>query len=397
MHNEKAQVFLSNLRLELDKIVQDAANPIEALLQLASSAKEQDIRERFYAEVGKIDWQLSIPSCEYRTKLWLKVSDQVLDFVRTNPSTIDKETFTALRRCWYKEAPRCYQCIARLGDAESAQLLFDDATEELGAEADDSVDSEVFLSLVELAKNPVYREQVVEYFANAFEQARELTKDKGYYGLTNDITYSIIGRCIALLNDERLLEPLYRAFVLAADEEQHYGMNQIAGRLALYLTRFNCKFSLEPFDVFLKEYEWRYQGEKFIVETHYFLWYINRDSAGALEYLKDKKNKRNLGIVAALLADLDAKDALPVLEEIYKKLDHPVARECFKEAIVRLKTQTGVPSESERMIWMFGHVTAGEIVLGGGSDNIFALRAEQATGDDHTTLQEADESSPVDL
>ncbi len=90
---------------------------------------------------------------------------------------------------------------------------------------------------------------------------------------------------------------------------------------------------------------------------------------------------RGLALVAAALADLDLKAALPVLKARQRELESPVTKEVFKEAIDRLQTQTAAPEIKNRMIWLFGMRTASEIARGSETDNAFIQRAIARTQD----------------
>ncbi|EMS86422.1 hypothetical protein [Leptospira noguchii] len=117
---------------------------------------------------------------------------------------------------------------------------------------------------------------------------------------------------------------------------------------------------------------------------------LEKNGSEALKFLKDCKFYDQLGYIAALFADLDYKDVLPVLEEKMKAIKDPIVQEIFLEAITRLKSQTSMPESQNRMIWMFGNVSATQRILGASSDSVFLKKAqEKANVEDQ--LWEADQ------
>jgi hypothetical protein len=150
-------------------------------------------------------------------------------------------------------------------------------------------------------------------------------------------------------------------------------------------------------EAFLEDYDWRYSGEAFVVQTHVARWLLADDGSAALSYLEKPENTKSLGLVAAALADLHHQAALPVLRTKHGALGNPIAKEAFHEAIHRLETQLGAPDIAHRMIWMFGVTSSTEQALGADSDNVFVQRAMAATGQGELgRVTEVDDSAAED-
>jgi hypothetical protein len=133
------------------------------------------------------------------------------------------------------------------------------------------------------------------------------------------------------------------------------------------------------------------------MQCRYAQWMLAKDDAGALAYLRDPANTKNLGLAAAALADLDEKHARDALGARIETLEHPVAKEIFAEALTRLDAQLGPPAVAARMIWMFGRKSSTEQALGSESDSVFVERAIARTKNAELgVVYEADNSAPED-
>ncbi|EKR93281.1 hypothetical protein LEP1GSC163_0814 [Leptospira santarosai str. CBC379] len=246
-----------------------------------------------------------------------------------------------------------YDLIAALGDPESAQIVFDAVEEEFNKEADDEIDSSCFNGLFELFSIPEYKERILNIVRTGFDRTIEAADDD----LVNDTIFNHLGRLCVQLNDESSAEEVFKAFVFGGDPERHYEMNTVAAKLALYLTALNYQGPTDTIKDYVDYYSKSYGDDEFVVTAKYAYWWFQKNTAEALVFLNDPQKKESLGIVASLLADLNEKRALPVLQTRLKDLTNPVTMEVFKEAIHRLETQQDVPRNMDRMIWMFGFRT----------------------------------------
>lgn len=288
-----------------------------------------------------------------------------------------------------------YDLVAALHDPESVQRVFNRVDEQFKiGPGDDRLDKSCFFGLIEISKVSGYRSQVLNLVRMGFSRAINEKKESR---LVNDTIYNILGQLCVILNDLEANTILHDAFVFAADEKRNYEMNTVASRLAIYLTALNYSGSLESIKKYIDSFNDSYEDEEFVMRACYAYWWLKKDSAEALAFLSSAEKKKSLGLVAALLTDLDEKNAIPVLENRMKDLTNPVTREVFKEAIHRLTSQKEIPVNKDRMIWMFGLITETEIALGNETDNIFIQRANAATHEDHGRVQEVDESTKDDL
>lgn len=97
---------------------------------------------------------------------------------------------------------------------------------------------------------------------------------------------------------------------------------------------------------------------------------------------------------AAALADLNEQAAASVLREHLPEIKNEVVTEAFQEAIRRLENQSEPPTRADRMVHLFGTVTATERALGAESDNEFLKRAQIRQGARMDVVYEADDSEP---
>lgn len=193
------------------------------------------------------------------------------------------------------------------------------------------------------------------------------------------------------------MREIFKAFVFAGNPERNYGMNTFAAKLALYLTALNYQGPTDAIKDYVDYNSEFYENDEFVVTAKYAYWWFQKNTAEALVFLNDPQKKESLGIVASLLADLNEKRALPVLQTRLKDLTNPVTMEVFKEAIHRLETQQDVPRNMDRMIWMFGFRTKSELSLGNKNDNVFVQRANEISKTDLGIVYEVDDSTPNDL
>lgn len=279
--------------------------------------------------------------------------------------------------------------------------------------------TEVIYALASYADEPDKRSQIIEFIQKAFDLLKENAKKNS--DLVNDIIFGAVGRLTGMIGERSLAPLIYNEFQFAAGDEQHYELNLEAGTLAIALSLLDYDGDTKAFDEFLTSYEYRYSGEEFVMEVRYAYWMIKKDTSEPVEYLKNPINvvknyfenikvdddyikkygdnyKKNLGLVSAVLADLDAKYSLPVLKEILLNIKNPITQEVFNEVITRLQNQVGPPVPENRIIHLFGRYSSTELVLGQNVDNQFVLRARDNKGNNKLgNITESDESSHPDM
>lgn len=250
-------------------------------------------------------------------------------------------------------------------------------------------------ALIQFGNNPVLRPRIISFINSSFNILRKnaydqkIKEDKlfndGYKTsvMINHIIFGALGRTAGLLN-EKSLAPLIFEELIGLKKVFH-GLTLERGTLSIALSILNYKgdinFIKEQIDKAVSN-EYSIQQNKDILEMFYAFCIIKQDKIRALEYLANLKYTENLSLVAATLADLNAKEAIPILKERISKLNNPVEEEAFLEAITRLEIQVEAQNPLDRMIIMFGKRNSTEMALGNDSDNIFTLRAIEKTGDE---------------
>jgi hypothetical protein len=349
--------------------------------------------EDFKKAISPFDWEMYGPTYKMIEDALEGMCRKAAMEARTKPEMIKPLRDFFLRP--FDKLRGRYDLVAALHDPESVQRVFNRVDEQFKiGPGDDRLDKSCFFGLIEIAKVSGYRNQVLDLVRTSFNRAIHEKKESR---LVNDTIYNILGQLCVILNDLEASTFLYDAFVFAADERRNYEMNTVASRLAIYLTALNYNGSLESIKKYIDSFNDSYGDEEFVVRARYAYWWLKKDSTEGLAFLSNAEKKKSLGLVAALLADLDEKRAIPILESRLKSLTNPVTKEIFKEAIYRLTSQKGIPLKMDRMIWMFGFVTETERALGNETDNIFIQRANAATHEDHGRVQEVDESTKDDL
>ncbi|UOG59592.1 hypothetical protein [Leptospira noguchii] len=328
--------------------------------------------------------------------LYRKYLDAVFEILEKNDNSLKEEIknfafgFTNIK-------DNLYIILSRLADDESFSILLEESWKILEIKTDYYVDAVPILCLLKLYGIEKYKKQIRDFLLNSFEYAREYAlKNRKYEYLRDNLNsdiYLVISQGIFSLNKgdrEEYSDLLLNAYRFASAEERSYSMNQVSGYIALYLTAFSRIIEIDVLDKSIAITGKNYQENKFVFQTRYAKWYLEKNGSEALKFLKDCKFYDQLGYIAALFADLDYKDVLPVLEEKMKAIKDPIVQEIFLEAITRLKSQTSMPESQNRMIWMFGNVSATQRILGASSDSVFLKKAqEKANVEDQ--LWEADQ------
>ncbi len=325
-------------------------------------------------------------------------SEAAVEAARTKPG--QRTALVALvEETWFTEGR--IALLGRLRDEETFALLEARVGEQLQGEYYDCRPAWLF-ALGDLAQDPAFSTRALAILCGGVE--RLATRAREHKTLVNAVALNALAFCLARHSGEGVAVALRSAWQLAVGKVEglkaHYELKLTLGPIALALAAVAPDdHSMEAgFEEFLKDYEWRYPGDAFIVQVHYALWLQRKDGAGALAYLTDPKNTKSLGLVAAALADLHHVPALPALEAHRGRLKNPVALEVFDEALSRLRTQTRAPEPRDRMVWLFGRSTSTEEALGGDTDNVFLLRARARTRDAELgQVTETDDSAPEDV
>ncbi len=281
-----------------------------------------------------------------------------------------------------KERWKCH-ILSRLADVTSFEFLLDKCKDVLQTETDAHVDKAPIVALAGLYRHERFKKQIGDFFRNAYEYARLyglITKKYDYLKDNfNTAIYLVISLGIISMDStdrEEFADIYFDAYRFATLKDRGYSMYQVSGYMAVYLTMFTKKFKTNVLDYSISITGEHYQDNKFVFQTRYAKWYLENDCSSALSFLKSNKCYAELGYIAALLADLNCGNALPVLQNKIKEIDNPVTVEVFLEAISRLKSQNEKPELENRMIWMFESSSAGQRALGEVSDNVFLKRAK---------------------
>ncbi|MDR7212078.1 hypothetical protein [Flavobacterium piscis] len=240
--------------------------------------------------------------------------------------------------------------------------------------------------------DPLLRPKIISFLENSFDILRKVACDKktekdkiwNYDTLVmvNHVIFGAIGRTVGMLNATELAPLLYKEFVDMEDSVYRINYEE-KGTLAIALSILGYQGEIKEIQDTLDDAvsnEHYILEREDILEMFYAFCILKNDKTRALDYLSNHKRTKNLSLVAAALADLDAKEGLPVLKERLLQLSSPFTKEAFLEAIHRLETQKEAPAPKDRMIWMFGKRSTTEIELGHEPDNAFVLRAIKKNG-----------------
>lgn len=254
--------------------------------------------------------------------------------------------------------------------------------------------TEHIYALINYANSTESKPIIISFIENSFDTLRteaykyKIEQDKNWNDgfdssvMVNSVAFGALVRTAGMLGERQLAPLLYKEFLGLEDE--FYELNLERGTLSIVLSILSYEGDIKEIQYILDDAvsnQYNINEREHILKMFYSFCILKKDKTRAFDYLSNYKRTQNLSLVAAALADLDLKDALPVLTDRLNKLDCPVTKEAFMEAIYRLETQTEPPSPLNRMIWMFGMRSDTELALGNDSDNIFVLRAIEKTGD----------------
>lgn len=276
--------------------------------------------------------------------------------------------------------------------------LFEDALttagEQLTLQYYDTKPEKIY-ALINYSDAPLLKAKIIAFIESSFDKLREVALDHkikqdkiwndGYEEsvMVNHIAFGTLARLVSILGAKKLAPLLYKEFI--ALEDEFYELNIERGTLAIVLSLLDYEGGINEIQDILDDAvsnKYSINEREHILKMFYSFCILKKDKTKALDYLSNEKRTQNLSFVAAAVADLDVKEALPILLKRFNQLDDPITKEVFLEAIHRLETQTDVPNAADRMIWMFGKRSDTELALGNESDNIFVLRAIEKTGDE---------------
>lgn len=287
--------------------------------------------------------------------------------------------------------------VAHLGTDQAFAAALEQAGAQLALPSE-STDPSWFAALATLVSSPARRRAALELLGPSLRRLLEARLAGG--GLVNSVALGGLARALLSLEAREHLETLVAAMDFCTGKRCHHEARQEAGWVAMALTaagdadvaRVDAALS-----AFLARWAETYDGHRFVMQTRYARWLLAGHGAEARAYLADPGRVRGLAFVAAAVADLDDKQAIPVLEARRPHLHNPVADEAFAEALARLGRQAGPPPASERMMWLFGVRSPMELALGDDSDDQLLARARARLGrPDLGYRTETDDTAPAE-
>ncbi|MDF2456847.1 MAG: hypothetical protein K0R51_2840 [Cytophagaceae bacterium] len=248
-------------------------------------------------------------------------------------------------------------------------------------------------TLTKYANNPLLKSKIVSFIKSSFDILRknaydrkiaEDTRNNNSYEssvMVNHVVFGALARAAGMMGEKELAPLLYQEFL--GLKGAYYELSLERGPLSIALSILDYAGAIDEILFFLDDAvsneHYIIQNEE-ILEMLYAYCLLKKDKVRALEYMANDKRTKNLSLIAAALADLDVKEALPLLYDRLLQLDNPFTKEAFLEAIHRLETQQEVPAAKDRMVWLFGKRCSTARNLGYKSDNEFVLRAIEKTG-----------------
>lgn len=291
--------------------------------------------------------------------------------------------------------PKRYDLLVRLGVDRD---IYEDAQEALKTETDYPVNKEALIALAQCYKIESAQYKIKSFFSRVYKEAKEYAlriREHDYQGdnLNSDI-YLGITQAIAILPAEvreELAEKVIEAYTFLSFPDRSYESNQTSGYVAIYLTLLKQQIDLSILEQAITETGEHYQENKFVLQTRYAKWLLEKNEEEALRYFEKNDPSNYMEYIVALLADLDSKAAIPLLKQRLELTKKPVFTEVLLEAISRLETQQKQPEPEERMVWLFETVSPTERALGAESDNIFIKRAQEKQEIDTNVYETDDE------
>lgn len=285
---------------------------------------------------------------------------------------------------------RRYDVLIKLGDRGCFDIVLNSAEDFLKGEdylfhnGYHYEDGQVLFDLIQAYYNPVYKEDVVSFFNQAFNFAKKYSKEnKKWEYLSGDpdgSTLLIIAQAVTWLKKEdreQFSNLVLDIYTFSSSSNRSYEMKQASGYIALLLTNYDKKIEIQVLENVINITGEHYKDNIFVHQTLYCKWLLTNDSESALSYIQLEENRKGIIFAIIALADLNYRKALPSLKSRLKEEKGPIFIEVYKEAINRLEAQNTTPKIESRMIWLNGNLTPTQRELGAESDNIFVKRVRE--------------------
>lgn len=301
----------------------------------------------------------------------------------------------------YYDTVYCSIILYKLNDKTAFNSLLKNAKKVLELRSGSETDVRPLTYLLKLYPDIRFRDKIKEFILSSFDFAKRCAYlrdpsnnfDRYPDNRLNKDTFLVISQAILTLSNqdrEEFADLVFDAYRFAANEKCSYGLNQVSGYLAIHSTAYTKKNDIDSLLYGIKVSGKPYQDQRFVNQTLYAKWYIEKNTEEALTALKDSDSSFATNYAAAVLADLNCSKALPLLKKKMKKKYGNESIEVVKEAIHRLESQTAVPAQEDRMIWMFETMSPTMRALGFESDSQFYLRAIKEDPDFEDNLEERD-------
>jgi hypothetical protein len=267
------------------------------------------------------------------------------------------------------------EMLAKLNDEGAYRLVREQAVAQLVTAYYKTRPSWLF-ALGGFAKHGAFADDARALLLGAFQQL--VVHAQAHDELVNSVAFGALAFAAAGVAHPDTGQVLERAFAIAAgktDAKAHYELNLVTGPLAIAMAALDHADAKDEIRAIVEEAERVYPGGDHVMQMRYALWMLEQDPRGAHAYLADAANTKNVGLAAAVIADLDYKAARETLAGRARTSESSVAAETMSEALQRLDKQQGPPAPAGRMIWMFGRKSQTEQALGSESDNVFVQRA----------------------
>jgi len=324
--------------------------------------------------------------------------------IQKSIETDDKDLKEELYEIAMHRVHRRYDILLKLEDQKYFEVVIKNAFDFLRGEdylfnhGFQFESGQVLFDLVSAYYIPQYKSLVVTFLTDAFDFALKYAKDNKKYdylsGHPDSTTLLVLVQAIGSLQTEdrkQFSSLIFRIYKFCSEKKKSYDLNQASGFIALELTKYNKHFDLQVLDNAIEVTGKYYAKNIFVHQTLYAKWYLAKNCKEALQYLQSEENQKWPTFATFALADLNCKEALPILKSIKSDEKNTVFIEIFKEAIARLNTQKETPKNENRIIWLNGSLTPTQRAMGAESDNVFVIRAQEKHNVDDTVYETDDD------
>lgn len=384
----------------LSDLEKTSIDSIKEPLAVLYKIKEYDFGDLYYEQ---IEDKYNPDYYEYRSfinKLYGSYLPAALEAVRKNVEKEDYELRGEIRDFALTlgdSSVTKYKILSELGDSDSFGILLKESIRVLQTETDLAVNPLPLLTLMTYCEKEKYDGILHEFIKNSYTYAKlhaSMVRQYDYLkdNLNGDIFLMITQAIVSLPENlrNRYFDIFQEAYAYASSEGRSYSTSQVSGYMAIYATAFRKKISSRLLRSAIQITGKHYDENRFVHQTRYAKWYIEKNCTEALKYFRSTENVDLAGYIAALFADLNCKESIPVIEGRLQSLEDPVIKELFLEAISRLNDQKEAPRQEDRMVWMMEMVSPSQRALGVDSGNVFLKRARKKTLVD-STVYETDE------